>query len=186
MLFCLDCKRFLSADSLFCPGCGGAVGGVRCKNGHTIKAAKAAEYCSICRSRQFVHAAPILYLGCFGRIAAWIIALLCVKALLANIDTVTHAAWNIFLWILGCKVICWFLALIEFLVALRIIVWFVSLGSKELAAQIDPFPKLIPATFRLMGKLLVWALKALLLLVEGRPSSPKGSKKKRSEVEEKS
>ncbi len=186
MLFCLDCKRFLSGDSLFCPGCGGAVGGVRCKNGHTIKAAKSADYCSICRNRQFVQAAPILYLGCFGRLAAWIIALLCVKALLANIDIIIHLAWNTFLWIVGCKIICWFFALLELLIALKMLVWLVSLGSKELAAHIDPFPKLVPAVFRLAGKLLLWCLKALLLAVEGRASSPKSTKKKRTEAEEKS
>ena len=66
------------------------------------------------------------------------------------------------------------------------LVWLVSLGSKELAAHIDPFPKLVPAVFRLAGKLLLWCLKALLLAVEGRASSPKSTKKKRTEAEEKS
>lgn len=183
MVFCLACRRFISRNTLFCPGCGGAIGGVRCKNGHTITGTMSAQFCSTCRSRQFINAAPTVNLGCLSRLLAWTAAILLLKLAFTNIEAVSGTLWNLFFWVVGCKVIVWFLKLIELLLIIRIFVWFVSFGSKEFAQQIDPFPKIVPALFRLMGKTLVWFLRALLYVVEGR-QFPAKSGKKRPKAEE--
>lgn len=186
MIYCMACKRFLAKESVFCPGCGGSVGGVRCKNGHTIRGAQSAEYCSVCRSRKFVGAAPTVNLGCVSRLLAWLAVILLVKAAFSNIESITSMVWNFFIWVVGCKVVNWLFQLFEVLLAIRIFVWFVSFGSKEFAAQIDPFPKVIPALFRLSGKFLLWLLRALLYLVEGRQLPAKNTKRLRKETTEKS
>lgn len=179
MRYCLDCRRFVPRDAIFCPGCGGAVGGTRCVNGHTTPSLRSATFCPICRSRQLIEPAQTVGMGCASRLIGWTVALLLLKWSFANIGGILAFLWRAVVFIVGCTVVSWLFGLIKLLLAVRIMVWFISLGSEDLARQVNPFPKLIPFVLRTTGRALLLLLRGLLYVVEGRTlPAPKKSRKK--------
>lgn len=168
MRYCLTCRRFLPRDAVFCPGCGGAIGGTRCNNGHTTPSVIQASFCPTCRSRSLIEPARTLELGCLSRLIGWGTALLALKWALANIGVIVGIIWNGIVFIVGCALISWVIGLVKLLLALRILIWFISIGAPEFAKSIDPFPKLLPWLVRGVGRGAWWVLRGLVYAVEGK------------------
>jgi len=140
-----------------------------------------AQFCPTCRSRQFIPAAPTLNLGCLSRILVWTVVIFALKWGFANIGMIFGALWSFLAWLIGCTLMGWFWGVVKFGIAVKFVIWAVSLGSKDLAKQIDPFPKVVPALLRAVGAFLLYSLKGLLFLVEGKRLSLEPRKKPRGE-----
>jgi len=177
---CLKCRTVSHRSAEYCGTCGGAFRGLRCSAGHLSPGYARRTFCPTCRTQDVTQAVASLNLGFVTRIGAWVLALFTLKYGFAHLGDLFHAAGPLVEWVVGRCIVSFLGSLITLCLTLWVFIRCIGVFNPKYANQIDPFPKLVPALWKGMVKVLGWGGRTLFFLVEGRALPSSKDKKRKS------
>lgn len=131
MIYCLECRHFSPAQSVWCTSCRKTFNGVRCPKGHlTRMVGREHHCCSTCGSEDVSQFARSINLRPLSRGIAWLIAIIIGRFVCGHLFEIGGLAANIAAWgissVLGVP-ITHLVCVVVWVCVLLIITWVTSL-----------------------------------------------------------